>query len=551
MISNKGKIQLKVSDNLLNATTDSAELLAVQTNETVTEPQRVYPLKSIEDYGVIGDGETDYSDEIKAAILDAASNGYNLYFPSGTYMIGGGEMGNISPANGADFIISGDGSTSILKCIAGTVTQNFDGFVFFYALKDTVINKIEIRDICFDQNARENPLSGSDPYEFEQSHCLKFHAQAKGASVADGYIKNVVVRNCTFLDPISQCISIGPSSTFYMVGDAQVLNCTFGARNRVQSSVISGGSVKSVLIQDCVGDDSGSYPSEVQSEFESQPATGTNVIKVLNCQFGSLQTGGQDRDRLIYNIYDSVFSLATVFTDSTINAYNSTLGYGGLDVVFAWTRTNFNFYNCIIDFWIQSDGDIETLSITKTTEVLTKTFRNCHFKVNESNYSASVSSTMIDWNTSAAEFDDDITIRNCTFGNGFLNLFDCVGSGFVNSLNNTFNCLGWVFQIGSFSSFRGKVTSTNDDYSSATKTLRISSSEPTPSIINLSGGVWPTLNWESSSSSSVDNTFTSTRTITALSAPTGGGIAGDTVFVGDSTYQCTVTHPTAATWVEL
>jgi hypothetical protein len=87
----------------------------VTTSESITvqapPPPSSVPTVSVKTYGATGDGSTDDTAAINAAIAAIPSSGAMLYFPCGTYLV----LGQISAISTSNTTVTGDGTCSIIK----------------------------------------------------------------------------------------------------------------------------------------------------------------------------------------------------------------------------------------------------------------------------------------------------------------------------------------------------------------------------------------------------------------------------------------------------
>ena len=103
---------------------------------------------SVKDFGAVGDGATDDTTAIQAAI----DVGGSVYFPTGTYL-----CGELSASSVTNLTLYGDGYGSCLK-MTGTPTQNIQG-VTTWCLFDTC-TRLVIRNLRFDCNNLEHTAIG-------------------------------------------------------------------------------------------------------------------------------------------------------------------------------------------------------------------------------------------------------------------------------------------------------------------------------------------------------------------------------------------------------
>lgn len=102
-------------------------------------------------YSATGNGTTDDTAAIQAAITAAGTNGF-VYFPAGTYLVHTAGGGTITPifdltSNGLTLFGDGAGKTTIKRAVIATTPGNFQG-----ATMQITGDYITIRDITFNEN---------------------------------------------------------------------------------------------------------------------------------------------------------------------------------------------------------------------------------------------------------------------------------------------------------------------------------------------------------------------------------------------------------------
>jgi hypothetical protein len=158
---------------------------------------------SIKDFGAVGDGVTDDSAAAAACANYCAANGIAMYIPSGTYILQPNQL-NPTLTSGKNFVLFGDGPTSILKGKDGAFAGNFLHIVRLVPLAN--IEMVEVRDLMIDQNARGSappPI----PFGYQQSAALLMAANP-------GFTQNKFsCRNVFFKDPVGDSIWVAHNPT--------------------------------------------------------------------------------------------------------------------------------------------------------------------------------------------------------------------------------------------------------------------------------------------------------------------------------------------------
>jgi hypothetical protein len=153
---------------------------------------------SVKDFGAVGDGATDDTAAIQLAIDHAATYGYELLFPGGTYIVNPIVNSSVYPAGTYAFsmrsnmYIVGSGKAT-LKIKDNSSTDALPKFfTMFYST--SALSNISIENIVFDGNAANNPISpsrGSLSFNrYNQAFIGFWGASATGS--------NVQIQNCIF-----------------------------------------------------------------------------------------------------------------------------------------------------------------------------------------------------------------------------------------------------------------------------------------------------------------------------------------------------------------
>lgn len=168
-----------------------------------TLTSRLQDSVSIRDFGAVGDGVTDDSAAAAACANYCAANGVGMYIPSGTYIVGANQL-NPTMTSGKNFVLFGDGPTSILKGKDGDFQADFRHVVRLVPLADTEV--VEVRDLMIDQNARGSTPPPS-PFDYQRSAALLMAANP-------GFTQDkFICRNVFFKDPVGDSIFVAHNAT--------------------------------------------------------------------------------------------------------------------------------------------------------------------------------------------------------------------------------------------------------------------------------------------------------------------------------------------------
>jgi hypothetical protein len=130
------------------------------------------------DYGATGDGTTDDTNAILAAIAAMPSDGSNLLFPQGTYIVNSDNVNGLKFSGKTNFAIEGYGATIKVKNGAA-VTTNYE-VMFFINCQNGAINGLTI-----DGNRANRTVTVETA-----SHCLSITDYCSQITVNDVICKN-------------------------------------------------------------------------------------------------------------------------------------------------------------------------------------------------------------------------------------------------------------------------------------------------------------------------------------------------------------------------
>jgi len=265
---------------------------------------------SVKDFGAVGDGKTDDTAAVQAAVDALGKAGGTVEFPLGTYVIG---MVNIREG----LILQGHGAVIKKKDNAGKWSRTFTTQAPDYRYSgDELSRPLVIRGLTFDGNRlAQGPYT---KYELEQAHMIFLNAD----SSKPGRLQ-AIVEDCFFHDCVADAVSV------YSNVSLKMSNCTAvnvfrgalvvtGGYSDIQVNNLSAGGDVHVTGIDVEVDSAGYNRSfKVDLQLNNLDLAGDFDIAIRD---GSTVTGNNIRSS------GSPFNLYAV--DSSVRISNSTFGVG-------------------------------------------------------------------------------------------------------------------------------------------------------------------------------------------------------------------------------
>ena len=155
---------------------------------------------SVKDFGAAGDGGTDDTTKIQAA-LTAATGTKNVYLPAGTYIV---STTIYIPSN---TFFYGDGKNSVIKMVA---SQGRDTTVVMTGFRNNKRENIVIQDMEINFNRSRWTVTGGTKLSdaFNGTAGYSSNQDNWGSALSICYSENVLVRNVRAIDGYKHCIDI-------------------------------------------------------------------------------------------------------------------------------------------------------------------------------------------------------------------------------------------------------------------------------------------------------------------------------------------------------
>lgn len=241
---------------------------------------------SVKDFGAVGDGVTDDT----AAIQAAVDNGGTIYFPNGTYEITHVDLSS-------NTVLIGESWNAIIHQIAGTDPRpgSYDGmFTINYTNNATPTKNVAFRNLQFRMNLPTGAYTPAD----EQSHII-----------LGGHTENIIVDNCFFYGWRGDAIFVGAQMsgvgvpTNYVAQNTSITNCRFDGINNTCRQGITGGSVEGLYINAnyFLNVTNATMPGAIDIEPEL-PFAFARTITVTNNIFVGVGPSGNRRRAVILDI---------------------------------------------------------------------------------------------------------------------------------------------------------------------------------------------------------------------------------------------------------
>src|SRR5690606_27772695 len=243
-------------------------------------------LLNIVDYGAVGDGETDNTAAIQAAVQDAVNTRSAVYVPSGVFL-----TGQVTLPAGQGYSILGAGWGSVLKLKGGA-----DSYLLRMTAADT---RITVRDLTIDGNCLEQGTEGESggiygagavACRFDNVHFIACRDTALflGGMTGGAFGHNNRVVGCLFDESMA---STGPGIGIHMMSsdENQIIGCDFEFLGGSGGSIFS----TAVCILDQAGTqfiDSCNFVGGATNNTKGVRLQDCSATKIIGCNFDG--TGG-------------------------------------------------------------------------------------------------------------------------------------------------------------------------------------------------------------------------------------------------------------------
>ena len=421
-----------------------------------------------DDYNAKGDGTTDDSAAIQAAINAAITAGEPVYVPKGTYILdpaGGGGAVSVD-LTGQNFEMFGDGLHSIIKRIDNATPSDFE-YLIQVNTATSGTDLIHIHDLYFDDNAANNPLTDPDVDAFEFEH----NATIIIAPDTDDVIQKVLIENVYFSDPMSDCIlfpSVSGGGGAVQTEVGIINNMTVFNRNRTRSDITVTGSLRRLIVSDFSG-------FRIENEYNNAQ-DGERFIQLSNCHCAGytytepttptdhpgidLGPGAETNyDLLKVDMVNCFSGIKTILGRCVVNATNSTFHtHESESRLFNRPGSRNTFKGCT--FLLEYDATADTVEPlafgyeSPNTSESTVLLSGCHFQIDAddtvlngdiaADQVAITVSTVVATSWTAIP---RLIVERCTFDSRIQHCVYAHRMGYVELVDNIYTCQDYAIKF--------------------------------------------------------------------------------------------------------
>lgn len=254
-----------------------------------------------EQFGAVGDGETDDTTAVKGAMDYAIANGCAVFIPQKTYIVTPTLTFTLS--TGQSLVVFGAGQKSCLKRKADSLTSKWHRIIVVNPSSAMTAHAGDVifSNFLIDSN-RRNQSNATSGYEYEAAADICISNGSGTYDPSYQYIERVIIDRMAFFDPVADCFNFSGSGQVYVKNvwiNGMIASGRQGTRNDIG---FTGNPLSDVWIQNCrVGSIHFEYNATVSDE---------NIITyhITDCRVVNFSPGGR-LDLLVSNLYAKDFVL--------------------------------------------------------------------------------------------------------------------------------------------------------------------------------------------------------------------------------------------------
>lgn len=501
----------------------------------------------VKTYGARGDGVSDDTQALSAALAAAVQQQLPLYLPPGTYVIEPMRLA-VTLGKGKSLVMQGAGPFSVLKRKANSTAADWR-WLFSITSAGGDADSFVVSNLKIDSNARENPVP-QDPYAYE--HSADFYIRGDGPG---SYLNYVLLQNIWCTD--------GVADHFYFAGEANcyvrsvsISDFYSDSRTRTRSDITVTGGLERLNAANVLCD---RFEVELNEAYDGSRPMLVNLSNV-HCR-QQLDLEGHTSAPIVVQASQLV-SMASFSLSCLTGTISASTFYTAADqknrVNFMWNMT---FAHCkwVLHTTAQEAARTVGSGLSVDYDNVGLVFDGCSFEAADTaavidGYALSVDP----WDVPSERV---ITVRNCSFDtrlrqNLFLNR-----CGHVYLENNRYSGSNHVISLYGSGSYPLFLTVDGGDFSQVSGKMfyHKTADKITLSMKNVPVPISLTSGYSSDNSSYLPSVAMNERIVYASTPPSSsvkyGGIKGDTLRLitpvngQPCEWIATTTNKTACTWL--
>jgi Pectate lyase superfamily protein len=501
----------------------------------------------VKTYGAKGDGVTDDTQAIQAALTAALNLQIPIFFPAGTYIIEPNRL-EIILGTGKSLVMLGIGPYSVLKRKANSTAADWR-WLFSITSTDGDADSFVVTNLKIDSNARANPLP-PDPYDYE--HSADFYIRGAGPS---SYINYVALRQVWCTDGVADHFYFAGETNCY-VRSVQVTDFYSDNRKRTRSDITVTGGLERLNAANVACD---RFEVELNQGYDGATPMFVNLSNISCRQQLDLE-GDLSSPMVVQG--SQLVSLASFSLTGMTGCISSSVFYTAPNEK---NRVNFmknmTFSNCRWVLHTTAQGSTKTVGTGLTVDYsdVGLVFDGCSFETNDTATSIGGYALSLEpWDVLAER---QVTVRNCSFDPRLTQNISLNRCGNVSLINNRYSGSDHAIMLYGTGTYPLVVTVDGGDFSQVTGKMfyHKSSDKITLSMKNLPVPVSLTSGYKSENASFIPTVSINERVVYVAAAPSAsvkyGGLKGDTLrlITPVNNQPCewiaTTTNKTACTWL--